>query len=328
MEQEQREPLRQKELLSPYELENRLAGLAREEGRSRLLMFAFFFAAIFLLAMAFVAHARNNAAAGDGSAFQHMDTVFVISCAAAFVLFGIFLVKSGKERKRIKLLASDNITRTVLGKAFELVSYDPLGFLSSGEVSGAGLVENWNTISGSDLVKGRYRDVDFSFSDITLSYIDESDSEAKLIGRFEGQWLAVGLNAELPSPIWLLGRKGLGKLAKSDMETGNAAFDKTFQIRTQDPQAAQGVLAPQLQDSLLRIGQKAGAGTYVSFIGRQCNIALYSRRDLFEAGSVKLGGKNGIEHLRVKIGQDAKFITDILDELLLHGHLFGEGGGQ
>ena len=326
MEQEQREPLRQKELLSPYELENRLAGLAREEGRSRLLMFAFFFAAIFLLVMALAAHARINSTAGDVG-FQHMDTALGISCVAAFVLFVVFLIKSAKESAHIKLLASDNITRNVLGEAFELMAYDPLGYLSSGEVSGAGLIGSWNKISGSDLIKGKYRGLDFSFSDVIL--VDTGDSnDDKTHIRFEGQWLIVGMNAELPYPLWLFERKGLGKLAKSDMETGNAAFDKTFKVKTQDPQAARAVLAPPLLDSLLRIGQKAGAGTYASFIGRQCNIALYSKRDLFEAGSVKLRGKDGVERLRGKIRQDAKFIADILDELLSHGHLFGDGSGR
>ena len=319
---------RQKELISPYELESRLPELARTERRSKLLMAVFFIAAMALLVLAIVAHYQNINASADTSAFQRLGTLFGICCAACFVLSGFFLIKGIKDGKQLKLLASDNVTRIVLAEVFELAAYDPVGLLPKGEVAGAGLVESWNTMSGSDLIKGRYKGADFSFSDIRLTYINETNQDAKVIERFEGQWLIVGLSTELPSPLWLIARKGLGKLAKSDVETGNAAFDKAFKVKTQDPQVARYVLTPQFMDSLLRMGQKADAGVHVGFTGRQCNIALYSKRDLFEMKGVRLSGKNGIEQLHGKIRQDAKCITDILDELLVHGHLFGGGGSR
>ena len=328
MDQKPPPPPRQQEFLSPYELENRLPELSRTERRSKLLMAVFFITAMVLLVLAIVVPHLDADTSADTSAFQRLGTLFGICCAACFVLSGFFFIKGVKDGKRLKLLASDNITRIVLAEVFELEAYDPVGLLPKGEVAGAGLVESWNTISGSDLIKGRYKGIDFSFSDLRLSYINETDQDAKVILRFEGQWLIVGLAAELPSPLWLIARKGLGKLAKPDVETGNTAFDKAFRIKTQDPQAARHVLTPHFMDSLLRIGQKADAGVYVGFMGRQCNIALYSKRDLFEMKGVRLSGKNGIGQLRVKIGQDAKYITDILDELLVHGHLFGGGGRQ
>jgi hypothetical protein len=57
-------------------------------------------------------------------------------------------------------------------------------------------------------------------------------------------------------------------------------------------------------------------------VGRQVHIALHNGRDLFEPGGRNAFTVNNLDNLRMQMGWDVKYITGIIDELLLNECLF------
>jgi len=64
------------------------------------------------------------------------------------------------------------------------------------------------------------------------------------------------------------------------------------------------------------------AGTWFNFTGNEVHIALFNRRDLFEVYTKEILGGKSIAEIRERIRADVKYITDIIDGLLLNDYLF------
>ncbi|MCL1895545.1 MAG: DUF3137 domain-containing protein [Clostridiales bacterium] len=302
--------------------ETGLFELIKTERKFKNLMTVFAVLSFLLIVLLFVVLFTYPDASDRPPFVPGLQATFGISLAVSAVLLFVFLKKSASAGEKAKQLASDNIIRAVLEDRFELSAYDPTGHIAENQVNVSGLVEAWNTISGSNHVEGKYKGAGFSFSEIILTDRGEG-SDDKTNRRFNGQWLVFEMNKELPSPLLLRERVGIGKLAKSNVETQNTAFNKKFRILAQDPQMASYVLTPQFMDFLLGMGQKGGVVLYAGFVGHQCHIALHSDWKLFNMNAVKTRGGDYAGLLRARIEQDVQFMTGIMDGLLSHRHLFG-----
>jgi hypothetical protein len=249
--------------------------------------------------------------------------VGLLFLAGAFVLLLLFSGQAGRGKK---LLAA-NVTRAALEGLFTVEEYRPHQHIHSASISAADLVKDWNRISGSDFVRGQYKGHNIQFSDVKLEketeYTDDDgDTRTRTELRFKGQWLVLELEKELPSPVLLRERKGLLKgRAKSDVETENAAFNEKYLILTQDGHTAFYVLTPHFMEFLMRADEKVHGRSYFAFGGNTVDIALDTHRDLFEAG-MKSAAKD-LDALRARQREEARFLTDILDELLQNEYLFG-----
>lgn len=238
-----------------------------------------------------------------------------------------------KEMKRLFTY----MIKDVLSETFELSGYTASCHIKESEIKQTGLVNGWNTLSGSDLARGTYRGVRFSFSDIHLEKVKKLDDKDRTT-LFKGQWLICELHREVPQPLKLRERsientydKLLPPLRtldpvwqKSDAETENAAFNKKFQIITPDPHTAFYVLTPHFMEQILALDNRADARTYMHFCGKQAHIALHNGRDLFEPNEKELASPTpkSIAALRETLKKDAKYITGTIDALLENEYLF------
>jgi len=241
------------------------------------------------------------------------------------ILMGVILVvKALGYEGKLKELISVNIVRGVLADSFELEVYAPGSHIPQDTVEQTKLIDrNWNRISGSDLVEGVYRGIKFSFSDLHLQHVTSSGKNRKVVTRFEGQWLTLKLAKELSQSVVLRERDSTNKNAKSDVETENVEFNQKFYITADDPHTAFYVLTPHFMEYIIKADKRADARTCMSFGGREVHIALHNGRNLFEPCGKKLYDNRNIEMLRNQMRWDVKYITGIIDELLLNEALFG-----
>jgi membrane protein implicated in regulation of membrane protease activity len=229
----------------------------------------------------------------------------------------IFYTRALISENKLKCIVGSSIIRGVLSDTFELTNYSPGCHIHSDVITETKLVTNWNRAGGSDLIEGSYRGVRFSFSDMLLRQVS-SGKNSRSVTKFEGQWLIVELKKELPEKVII--RED--SKARSDVETENIEFNKKFRIETSDPHTAFFVLTPHFMEYILRINKRANAKTHLCFCGKKAHIALHSGRDLFEPAAKKLYDIKNIDMLRNQMQWDAKYITGIIDELLLNEALF------
>ncbi|MCL2698433.1 MAG: DUF3137 domain-containing protein [Oscillospiraceae bacterium] len=243
----------------------------------------------------------------------------------AFVV-GTFASMVGADiaryKKRLKYAISDSVVRCALATRFKVSRYQPKSYIERNTIVGAGLVDNWRTYSGSDLVEGTYKGVRFVFSDVNLVQRSNDDKGNANVSVFKGQWLILELAKPLASGVQLIGRKGNNN-AKSDAETENIEFNRRFQIIAPNPLNAFLVLTPQFIEQTLTAVVSANARTSISFTGNQMHIALDSNRDLFEFCEKKSSfAVDNIETMRMQMRWDVNYIANIIDEFIVNETLF------
>lgn len=269
-----------------------------------------------------------------GGSFIGMEIVYEVFAPSALVVAVMFvpIIIAYRRVAKMKGFMGSAVTLPVLNEIFDVEGYRPNGHLPSNWISSAGLVDDWTEISGSDYIEGSYKGVNILYSDLHLWHTEtgtdsDGDSYESAVTDFKGQWLICDFGKELAATVRLIERKSGTKwqrttdLSKSDIETENIEFNKKYRIITGDGHTAFYLLTPHFMERLVAANEAANASTHFCFGNGIVHIALYSGRDSFELKGVKL---NDMESVRQKFRGDMKYMTDIMDELLLNDRLFKE----
>ncbi|MDR2939975.1 MAG: DUF3137 domain-containing protein [Clostridiales bacterium] len=251
---------------------------------------------------------------------------FLLPVGAAFVLMLVVGVRTGRQMMELKSLMAASVTLPVLREIFEVKAYHPHGNIGADIIRPAGLIHSWESISGSDYFEGSYKGLNVLYSDLYLSHQETStDSNGKAttttVTDFLGQWLVCDFGKELASTVRLVEKRGgtTFGLSKSDIETENVDFNKKFRIIAEDGHTAFYLLTPHFMERLVEADSRANSPSLFCFQGGKVHIALYSGRDSFELGKIN---PNNMEAVRQKFRNDIKYMTDIMDTLLLNDKLF------
>lgn len=260
------------------------------------------------------------------------DFAVKVLLPAAIVVAAIIglLVVAYKQVSKLKGFMGSVVILPVLKEIFEVSDYQAHGHLKRELIRSAGLINEWEDISGSDYIEGGYKGIDFCYSDLVLTH-DETDTDSdgqkhtKRVTDFKGQWLVCDFGKALAATVRLIERKGGTKwnrvhdISKSDIETENMEFNKKYRIITGDGHTAFYLLTPHFMERLLAADEAADASTLFSFINGKVHIVLYSGRDTLELKGAALGN---MENVRQKFRDDMKYMTEIMDELLKNDTLF------
>lgn len=255
---------------------------------------------------------------------------------AMFIPAAVFAVLSATAGSRAKVLLSNNITRDIISGVFDECIYAAGYHLPDELLHEAALIPNWDRASGSDLVSAKYKGHTINFCDIELEEeVVREDSEGNTSTsfetRFKGQWMILELGREVPAQLRLrenikrtgrISRKLFGERIanKDDVKTENEAFNKRFQILTEDEHSAFYILTPHFMEFIMSAGNAADTRTYLSFLENRVHIACYTGRDSFELQ--KNDGAN-LDAVRTRMKSELRYITSIADELLKNEYLFG-----
>ncbi len=161
-----------------------------------------------------------------------------------------------------------------------------------------------------DLVVGRYRDTDYRLVEARLKPKNRSKNKAA------GKLLFAGLLCDISVPQPFSGRVLLvdepaGAEAKTTLGQRDSAaglspvaldhpgFEKRWQVYSDSPRAARGLLQPALLDSLLAIADDLGvAAVRCAFFEGRFLISLPQHRNLFEIGRLHRSLEHAEEDLR------------------------------
>lgn len=106
-----------------------------------------------------------------------------------------------------------------------------------------------------------------------------------------------------------------------EAQTENTAFNKKYQILTDDPHTMFYILTPHFMEYIVSADTAANGQTNFCFTGDRVRVALQNTLDFFEIGNIK--SVSDIEGLRAKFRSEMRYIVGILDELLKNEFLFG-----
>lgn len=105
--------------------------------------------------------------------------------AVCLVLTYVFGYQMGKHTEAQKKLLGESVVSGVLEQVFENVEYDPFRCIPSKLVEDAGMVfpYEYDSIQGSDHIKGVYKGLNVEFSDIELYHVEASTTRSAATGR-------------------------------------------------------------------------------------------------------------------------------------------------
>lgn len=256
-------------------------------------------------------------------AFFMLDQpIIALVCIAVLAVGAFFAKKSGDA---IKQTAGSGILEGVLGEVFEEVDYKPFERLSGSLIDSADFQFSYDEIEGNDYVKAKYKGLNIEMSDIQLidiSYSTDSDGHTQETRStvFKGMWLVCDFGKELTADVRVCERTKLGKmLGKGGIKTENEAFNKQFNIRSENAEEAFYILTPHMMEYIVQMDEKAKARTYLSFLrSGKLHVALDSGKDAFE---IK-GRMSDATKIREQFTQEIRYVTDLIDELRIADNVF------
>ncbi len=229
--------------------------------------------------------------------------------------FPLILILQGSFRGKLKKFVSGNILQSVLEEFFTNVEHSPKSYISEDLVrSSAVELPSFDRYSGDDYVKGTYKGLEFSMSDIILEREEirrneeEEKDESFYEVVFRGQMLICRLGRELPADVRIYPNyHGNSK----GIQSPDPNFNKGFHIESKQPDRVFEVLTPGLMEKILGLVTGLGCPIHMRFeqSGR-VRIALHSNRDFFEVGR---GKQLDAAIMRRKFTQEAEQIICVLE---------------
>lgn len=269
-------------------------------------------------------------AAGLGTIllFSGNSTPLAIACLVLTFVFGY---QMGAHGQAVKALLSDHIISGTLHEVLAQVEYTPSRGISSELVKEAGMVFPfvYDSIKGSDHIRGIYKELKVELSNITLYQTESVYNEERSAWeetrekRFQGQWLICDLDNTLSAPVRLSeSANKLRRQHKQDsIEMDNPAFQDRFLVTAESAQEARRLLTPHRMKSILAAADRSGGEIYMAFLSDgRLHVAIKTGRDLLTLGA----GKTDVAHLRQQFLDELHWFTGLIDALLPEDALYRE----
>jgi hypothetical protein len=240
---------------------------------------------------------------------------------------GLFILGLVTKRrsKQLAALFAEPIIRDVFGAD---CTFDAFGHIPGECIASTGFVDGYEDISGSDFVRGHYRGVPVMFSDVRLTKTEVShdfsteESHEHVIELFKGIWLVADFDRELASvPLTVLERRS----GRKSMQMESEAFNRQFSVFCADEHTSFYILTPHFMERLTAVDAAAGGSSHFKFAKNRLQIAVGTKRDLFEAEAFNAPN---VDAMRERFRQEIGRLTAVLDEMLAHERLFGSDAKQ
>ncbi|HWQ75804.1 MAG TPA: DUF3137 domain-containing protein [Syntrophomonas sp.] len=230
-----------------------------------------------------------------------------------------------RRTKQLTALIAETVIREVFGADSR---YDAFGHIPEECVAATGFVDDYEHIYGSDFVRGHYRGVPIMFSDVRLTRTDrEYNTETKKyeeqeVDLFKGNWLVADFDRELAAaPLTVLERRS----GSGSIQMESEAFNRQFSVYCADAHTAFYILTPHFMERLAAVDEAADGQSCFHFANNRLQIAVQTKRDLFEADTFKAPD---VASLRTRFQHEIRQMTDVLDAMLAHERLFGPETGR
>ncbi len=208
------------------------------------------------------------------------------------------------------------LTRETLAAKIDELEYSPAGHIDARTVAGSALVAGWSDCTGSDLVKGRYRGVCVSFSDIILTHEGHNTDSyiPYTVTDFRGVFIIMSLPRSVSPGVSVLSKGLLGDPRL--LKTPYPEFNRYYGVKTEGNDAEKQIITPEFASALVNRKKDGGSELKMAFSGSFAYIAAENKTNLFEDGN------GSDEELGKRLARELEFVTEIMDALIDKTRLF------
>lgn len=240
----------------------------------------------------------------------HLGTIAAVA-AAIFLIYFRLNQLSKKIRETL-----DDVVRGVLEKEFEhLTIYGSAGCIDASLVRHTDMsLPAYHKMQGSDLIKARIRGVDFAWSNLQLILVGPTETGGSRKTRtsvFSGCWFSLRTDLQFPAKLTVSTADHKPFAGKQvAMQSGNAAFDNRFFLRSETPEQAAAMVTPALMALAETMADRHGAVHLHLDPNGLIHLAIPTDTPRFSRDT----GSSAI--LAARFEEDAAFLTDQLGAIL------------
>ena len=254
----------------------------------------------------------------------------LINLYLLFLLYGVFVMiiifsiitisKTSKTMNKFSEVYKEKIVNNVFKKIFEDVEYIPEKGIDEKTLEDTGMIYTGDRYYSNDYVKGKYKNINFEFSDIHMSERHEdNDGDTTYVTIFSGQWMIFDFNKPFKSKISIASKYFGIVRNRRNVELEDIDFNKNFSVWAEKEEDAFYVLTPNYMEKIKKI-QKSIEGTFaLCFVDNKLYIGLNNCKNLFEPNLKK---KIDIKKEEEKIMGEIQIITGFISDLELNNDLF------
>ena len=232
------------------------------------------------------------------------------------VILGLGQMVQGKSKGKANQQTFEAIAPDIVSAVFENVQMNPTPHLLDAKDTNIPLPSH-TYCSGSGYIRGTYQGLTTELCTVRLTEVDEFQREETGLWEkneqevYTGQWILCELNREFPTWLTIWPRERLDKLfSTKTVKTGNEAFDKRFNLSSDDEAAALRILTPDRMERILALVDSSFGKFAVNLNhdGR-LYLAVHSGRGFFDIGK----GREMPEQLRRRFTRELRWFTDMID---------------
>lgn len=212
---------------------------------------------------------------------------------------------------------------------FSEINYEHNKGIDASFLESTGLIDVGDTYYSNDLVKGKYKNIDFTQADAEIiKYYQKSssdeynpieiDTRSKI--TFKGRFLIFEFSKKIFSRVAILPRYAesffvnpVKQAGLKDIETESTDFNKVFKVYAEDGFEAFYILDPAFIECTERFGDRYQYKVSLYFIKNKMIIGINDGNDSFEPPDPALTIEETTE--RAKILENMKIITDVVASL-------------
>lgn len=249
--------------------------------------------------------------------------IVVIACAIISYVLGCAKAMSSKSYQKYSNGYKKLFVKSTFNKLFDEVYYDVDNSVNVDKVfdniKNVGMLQIGNCIHSNDYIYGKYKGVNFEYSDfVTSNKTDDSN-----IVLFAGQWLIFDFNKKFKFDFQVcekdfknskVDRENFKKVELEDIE-----FNNIFNVYSQNDLDTFFVLTPSIIEKLKELNNNLNGSLLLCFVENKLHIGLCNGEDFFERD---VSSEINVNKENEKVMEDLKVILSFVDILNLDNDLF------
>lgn len=235
---------------------------------------------------------------------------------AGVVILALGQTAKGKSKEQAGRQTFDALAPDIVSTVFDNIQMDPTPHILDAKDTNIPLPGH-TYCSGSGYIRGTYQGLTTELCTVRLTEVNEFQREET--GQWEknerevytGQWMLCELNREFPTWLTIWPRERMDKLFGSKtIRTGNEAFDKRFNVSSDDEVAALHILTPDCAEKILALADTSFGKLAINLNSDgRLYLAVHSGHGFFDLGK----GREDPAQLRWRFTRELTWFTNMID---------------
>ena len=237
------------------------------------------------------------------------------------VVLALGQMLQGKARDQVNQRTFEEVAPDIMGTVFQDIDQNPPDpkLLYPGDTNIPVPTNDYSHSSG--YIRGTYQGKTIELC--TVKLVDSEEIQREETGLWEknerevyrGQWMLCEFGQTFPTWITIWPRGALDKVFSGrGIKTGNAAFDKRFNLASGDETTALLILSPARMERILAVSEATGGKLALNLnTDGKLYIAVHSGHGFFDI----MKGKESPTELRARFAREIRWFTDTIDAFLI-----------